>query len=97
MTALPSALRLTWMCCKRTDWMRCEHAAIRLLELQTERAMWIVITILFCIIFAVTWLVAGYSFIVGTDLTVVQYIAASFFVMFVGGAIAVFPSRRKRK
>ena len=43
--------------------------------------MWIIITILFCIVFAVTWLVAGYSFIVGADLTVFEYIAVSLFLM----------------
>ena len=61
------------------------------------REMWIVITVLFCIIFAVTWLVAGYSFIVGTNLTVLQYIAASVLLMCVGAAIAHLFQRRKRK
>ena len=59
--------------------------------------MWITITILFCIVFAVTWLVAGYGFIVGTDLTVFEYIAASFFLMFAGAAVALLLSRKKRK
>ena len=48
--------------------------------------MWILITILFCIVFAVTWLIAGFSFIVGADLTVHEFIAASFFLMSAGAA-----------
>jgi uncharacterized membrane protein YfcA len=59
--------------------------------------MWIVITILFCIVFAVTWLVAGYSFIVGANLTVWQYVVASIVVMLAGAGIATRWSRKKRK
>jgi hypothetical protein len=59
--------------------------------------MWFIITILFCIVFAVTWLVAGYSFIRGVNLTVGQYVVASFLLMLAGAAIATRLSGNKRK